>query len=106
VKLTASQHRALKYAASGGTFTGLRPGSNRDADVEYQYSERGVGIFCDGDDVAQLFASGLLTADELETPIEVDDYIVTHRLSISPAGHAALSATQGSTQTEKQRGEP
>lgn len=92
INLTDGQRRALEYAATGGVFDALRPGSNRHADVEYLSSEKGIDIFCEGTDVASLLTAGLLAASETE-PHETDDnLIVTHQLRITEAGRAALSS--------------
>lgn len=99
-ELSQHQKRALKYAASGGTFHALRPGSNRVSEIEYQYSERGIGIFCDGDEIAALLAAGLLAAIEKEEPIEIDDLIVTHRLVITEAGKCVAYGQDGNRKGE------
>jgi len=90
MNLSPAQRRALEFAARGGTIEALRPGSNRVGEVEYLYSENGVGLFFDGDDVAILLAKGLLVAAERD-PIEQDDVIVTHQMIITDAGSAVLS---------------
>ena len=91
MKLSNAQKRALKFMASGATLECLRPGSNRAAETEYTYSEQGVGLFFDSEDVEALFTAGLAVATPLDAPIAIDEELdATHQAAITSAGRSAL----------------